>query len=460
MSTEKLNGLVDPAGSQQAPDKNAALHARLPAPHRLPILWIAVLYLVVTGRWGSYVGVPGLPVYIGDILLALALVQVVLQLRRLGTTPRAVRHALANSDRALLICLSLFVWAAMRGVLSLTSLADEPLLGLRDAAPYAYAGASLLAFLLPAAGGGRQWRLVYVALTAHVGWLLVALFLPLGLRGHLLLGGAPIFTSRPDFDSAVAGAAIAFAVYDVLLGRRPRRAKSLAAIAILVAANGVAVANLQTRAGFLAGVVAIGVVLLIWATRSGARQEGQVGQAQRLLVLAASLVVLAVVVAFSPPGQRLVQAVRGQDSQALGTAQVREYAWTGVTTYVFADARRTAVGVGFGPDFVQDSGTAYSLEGTEYKDVRSPHNYILGTLGRLGLGGALLALLMIGAAARLAVRRLAGPADAVTVIAALILLTLPVTALLGVVLESPFGAIPYFWAIGQLARRGGEPALV
>ena len=41
---------------------------------------------------------------------------------------------------------------------------------------------------------------------------------------------------------------------------------------------------------------------------------------------------------------------------------------------------------------------------------------------------------------------------ACTALAALLVLALPVTALLGVVLESPFGAIPYFWAVGQLAR--------
>ena len=154
----------------------------------------------------------------------------------------------------------------------------------------------------------------------------------------------------------------------------------------------------------------------------------------------------------SPPGQRLVESVRGQESQALGTVQVREYAWTGVTEYILADARRTAVGVGFGPDFIQDSGTAYSLEGSEYTDVRSPHNYVFGTLARLGVAGALLVLLLIGAGAVLSVRRLADSGDAVTVLAALLVLGLPVTALLGVVLESPFGAIPYFWAIGQLAR--------
>lgn len=444
-------------GGRPLLDETDRVAGRLPRPLGLPILWITVLYLVTTGRWGSYAGIPGLPVYGGDILLAAAAVQVVLQLRRAGTTLRDIGQALARADMALLLCLSLLAWVTVRGVFSIGMLMKEPLVGLRDAAPYAYAAAALLAFLVPAGNGDRQRRLVYAALTLHVTWILVGQRLPGSVLDNVLLGGAPILTARPDFDSAVAGAAIAFTLYDVLLGRRPRAWRTLVALCVLMVANGYAISGLQTRSGLLAGIVGIGVVLLIWVTRSGARQAGQASRGQRLGVLGASIVVLCGAVALSPPGQRLTQAVTGQESQALGTVQVREYAWKGVATYVFSDAARTAVGVGFGPDFIQDAGVAYALEGTEYKDVRSPHNYILGTMARLGLAGALLTVLTVLAGASLAVRRLSGPAEAVTVLAALLLLTLPVTALLGVVLESPFGAIPYFWAIGQLARRAGDP---
>jgi O-antigen ligase len=429
-------------------------HGPLPAPHRLPVLWIAVLYLATTGRWGSYVGIPGLPVYIGDILLFLGTCQVVLHLRRTGTTLGDIGRRLGRADMALLLCLSFLGWAAIRGVFSLGPLMNDPLLGFRDAAPYAYAVAALLAFLLSADGGTRQRRLIYAALAVHVTWVLLGSRLPLEIREQVLLGGAPIFTSRPDFDSAVAGVAIAFALYDFLLGRRPRQPRVMAALGVFAAANAIAISTLQTRAGLLASIVAIGAVLLIWATGSGAHQQARLTRPWRVTVLVVSLVFLAGVVAISPPGQRLVQAVRGQESQALGTVQVREDTWAAVTKYVFSDAARTAAGVGFGPDFVQDSGTAYGLQGTEYKDVRSPHNYILGTLARLGLAGALLAGLTILSTGWLAIRRLSRQADAATVVAALLVLSVPVTALLGVVLESPFGAIPYFWAIGQLARMG------
>jgi hypothetical protein len=35
----------------------------------------------------------------------------------------------------------------------------------------------------------------------------------------------------------------------------------------------------------------------------------------------------------------------------------------------------------------------------------------------------------------------------------LLVASIPVAALLGVILESPFGALPYFWALGHLSAR-------
>jgi hypothetical protein len=72
-----------------------------------------------------------------------------------------------------------------------------------------------------------------------------------------------------------------------------------------------------------------------------------------------------------------------------------------------------------------------------------------------------LALVIMVAAAVMAVRQLAGTTDPADVLAALVVIAIPVVAMFGVVLEAPFGAIPYFWAIGQLcAARRTAPARV
>jgi hypothetical protein len=338
----------------------------------------------------------------------------------------------------------------VRAVLGAGDLLADPLTGLRDLAPYGYAAVALLSFLVATVDGPRQRRLVYATLGFHLVWVLAAPWLPGWPWDRLLLGGASIFTPRPDFDAAVLGIAAALVLYDLLHGARRRPLRHNVGLAAFGLANAYALGTLLTRAGLLAGVIAVVAVVATWSLRGTTRRTLLGRRGAVLLLVLASLAVLALI---SPPGQRLVESFRGGDAQSLGTMQARQTTWSGVSEYVLADASRTAVGVGFGPDFLASSGTAYALEGGDYENVRSPHNYLIGTFARLGVGGALLAGCLVAAAALLALVTLARPIGTVTVLAALTVLTLPVTALLGVVLESPFGAIPYFWAVGHLAHQ-------
>lgn len=424
----------------------------LPRPVQVPLLLATALFLMATGRWGAYVGVPGLPIYVGDVLVAAATVQTVRALRRTGSGVHHVRQALADAPMGLLLCLALLAWAVVRFVTGFDAVLEDPLVALRDVVPYVYAIVALLTFLLPAAARTGHRRLIYGALTAHATWVVAAGYLPGWPWPQPLLGGAVIFTARADVDSAVMGMAIALALHEMNLNAASRR--GLVLRLAFVAFNAYAVTTLPTRAGFLAGVVAVGAILVLRIARP------TMGSGRRPMLLRVGAVLLGVLVlvgaiAITPPGQRLVEGVqglRGEQTQASGTIAVREFVWGGVTDYATADFSRTAVGVGFGPDFIDASGTAYALEGTEYKDVRSPHNYVIGTFGRLGVAGALLAALVLLANAVLGLRALVRAPGTVDTLAALVLLTTPVTALLGVVLESPFGAIPYFWAVGQVSR--------
>jgi O-antigen ligase len=421
----------------------------LPAPVGTSVLFLGVLYLCATSRWGSYLAPPGVSLYIGDAFVAAGIVQALVVVRARSSV-RAVREALTTAPLFLLLTLTFLGWALLRAVLGVQDLAGQPLTALRDLAPYAYAVGALVAFVVPVADRLRTVRLVYAALTVHVLWVEGAGYLPGWPQDWPLLGGSAVFTSRPDFDTAVVGVAVALALHH-LLHRRPRGPLPLAALALFAALNGYALLSSPTRAGLLAGLLASGVVVLGWLLRrtvSPRRLSGRI-RAAGLVVLLALFVGL---VALTPPGQRLAQSMSGQQSNAAGTINARELAWRAVDRYVLADAPRTAIGVGFGPDFLTDSGGTYLLEGDVYKDVRSPHNYLIGAFARLGVAGMLLAALLLAGAGLAAVRTLAGPVGTTTALAALLVLALPVTALLGVVLESPFGAIPYFWAVGQLAR--------
>jgi hypothetical protein len=426
---------------------------QLSPPATVPILFVAALYLLATGRWGSYLGIPGIPVYVGDILVASAVVQTLIWCRRAAGGWTDACRSIGQAPLALLLALCLLAWTLLRGLVGIGDIASSPLVALRDLAPYGYAIAAVLAFLLPTADGKLQRRLIYAALGSHVAWILLGPHVTSATAAGPLLGGTPIFTTRPDFDSAVLGVGIAFALRELTEGRR-FGGRKVGSLALFIGASAYAISTQPTRAGLLAGLICIGAVGLIWIRRrfsdSERRSTSHVIRQVAIVVIGCLAVIVAVAV--SPPGQRLLDGLSNQGSQAAGTADVRRSTWTEVYRYVTASPTRVAVGVGFGPDFIDASGTSYSLQGTLYKDVRSPHNYVIGTFARLGTIGGLLALLLIATAFYSAVRVLLGRPGPATTLASLVLLALPVTAMLGVVFESPFGAIPYFWAVGQVAR--------
>jgi O-antigen ligase len=173
----------------------------------------------------------------------------------------------------------------------------------------------------------------------------------------------------------------------------------------------------------------------------------------------------------SKPAQRLLLTVPGNSSSpeiqgSTGTANARLNAWKALVGYLEIDPAREVRGVGFGPDFLQESGASVLLLGTaaaaEQEDVRSPHNYLLNTWARLGLVGLVLVLGLLLAGLRLAImitKRVSHLRDD-DIMAMLLLASIPVVAVVGVVLESPFGALPYFWAIGHLSARACQTGVV
>lgn len=139
------------------------------------------------------------------------------------------------------------------------------------------------------------------------------------------------------------------------------------------------------------------------------------------------------------------------------TAVARTEGWKKLVSWLHDDgASRWVVGVGFGPHYLQQSGADVAFLGADADpSVRAVHNFGLNTWARLGLVGVLLEglilLLSLVAAVRLSMRVVDPPL--LDVFASLLVVVIPVVAFLGVVLESPFGAIPFFWAAGYLSAR-------
>lgn len=431
-----------------AASRVASLGRSTPTPR--PILTVpsvagvgVVAYLLTTGRWGAYVGVP--PLFLTDLLLGLAVGrQLVI---RVGLGPRP---APLPEGRGLGLALLLVTWTGFRLVAGFPRL---DFVALRDAAPYLYVACVFLsAYGIRYASHDARSRAAAVlqgALLLHAAWVALAVAVP-GLTSALpSIGGGAVrlLQVRSDFDGLVLGvtAATAFVRWATKGRRRD--------LVVLVGSLGL-VMMLTSRAALIG--TACCLALAIVAVKQSARRLDALW---RLSLVPLGVLILVAFLPNTTAGARLLETFGASagpagvvHASAAGTTAARQAAWAQVVDYVDDENDRLLVGVGFGPDFMAESGADVQLLGTQVAaegEVRSPHNYLVGTYARLGLVGLMLVLLLTGRTLRAiwdGRTRLAD--DGLLLVASLgVVGFLPVAAL-GVVLESPFGAVPYYWLVG------------
>ena len=139
-----------------------------------------------------------------------------------------------------------------------------------------------------------------------------------------------------------------------------------------------------------------------------------------------------------------------------GTSRSRVDSWAILLNYSTSDVKRLFVGVGPGQDFMSETGAGRSLIANFYdleNAPRSPHNIFLTVLLRFGIIGLILYFsLLVGSWQRLRFKlkeiRFNSGKDSLNYIIVLLFIGIVVTSSLGVVVESPFGAIPLAWVIG------------
>lgn len=410
------------------------------ATHRVVgVSGVAAVALVLFGtRWGSYLGYN--PIFLTDVLILAAA-------GYWAATYVSARNE-TNRGRANTPGLPLALFLAYVVARSMVGPSVLTMDWVRDVIPFLYAGLAFLSAATYAQAGpeGRRktMRLLWVALIGHLLWVLVVTLGDLDPTNFPNLPGSPVtlFTLRPDVDMAVLAMTAALCLRRIILYRR----KTLPLVGL--AACLAAVTGFESRAGLIAVVVAMGLsyVLTLAAHPNRSRQQNWIAVAPLMLLL---------VVGGLPqtePGQRLLATVGVVEAEAesqrgaLGTANAREGAWGQVIEWTSEDTTRLVVGVGFGPDFMMDSGAERDL-GTE--GVRSPHNWFVGVYARLGIfGTALVTLVLAYALTHLwRIRRAVGSVELLT-LAATGLVALLLVGALGVVLESPFGAVPFWWFLG------------
>lgn len=412
------------------------------------LLLVLVLWFVATGRWGSYLGFPDASVYVADVVLAVVVV--------LTAAQRRVRAVLSTSAQWPVglwwMLAALLTWSVVR-LLAGGRFGQD---ALRDFAPFAYIAVAFLAFSLrPRVSTGVARAAVLLAIAAHTAWLTWSNYDTSVAPGLPVWGPVHIFEIRTDFDAAMCGVSVAVLV--AMLGRGTRWILPL--LLGLAGWNAYLVLHIDNRAGLLGGGAAVAVLLVGVLRRVFVHQLTRPWQRITGAVLLAGLAVgLAVPVLASPAVQKLGDTFGGPPSSVgQGTAQARRQVWTKVEDYLGDKRSRSLLGVGFGPNYLATTGAEAILEGTTYSNVRAPHNFAINTWARLGAVAAILQLLLVAYAAWLAVRAVwVGGLSPLGQLAVALAVALPIAAFVGVILESPFGAVPYYWAVGTLAAEGAR----
>lgn len=418
----------------------------------------AVVLLIGGTRWGSYIG--SNPVFLTDILLFGAGAQYLIS-RQLRPDKF---QALPRPSRRPWLLLILAAYVAGRFLVG----QQMDLIAMRDAAPYLYAVAGIMAWSAarwaPAASLERTRQLLFVGLCFHAVWFFVVLLvwpsLPLAMPTLSADHGLHVFSMRADVDTTLVGVLAAVLVNRIIRGA----ARRLWFSSLAFGACWISIISTSSRAGLI-GALAVNLYALVVGMRAGGNSPS------RKLITAALLpLLLGFSIALLPStdiGTRLI-ATAGVSSDssdqvaqdAAGTTHARSQAWEGLVEWTLGDSDRFFWGEGVGPNIMTLSGAGILLTGDtddHGTEPRSPHNYWAGSFARLGLIGTIPLVLLVGSFLWGAIRVMRDIGNSeLRFILQVIPLSLLVPASLGVVLESPFGAVPFFWCIGALVGLGRQ----
>jgi hypothetical protein len=422
----------------------------------LPLKIIATLtvLLLFGSRWISYFGFS--PIFISDVLFSLAILTWLFSKERVLGTSR-LRGGLHAAKFLLVVFL---IWASIRGVLSVA--AGYPILDiLRDFVPFLYLSvAFLVSSQINRQGIEFRAKLVWWmerALGLHLVWCLIVILSGnnvSGIRvGSILESG--LFSFRSDIDTTLVVVYFMLVLRKWISGHR-RFATYASLIGCLVV-----VSFSPARASLIALMLCLAWFLSDNPKASSPSSGSKTKQSRTISVFLVGILATSILL-FTSSGARLLGGlgILNTNSElaksALGTINARELVWTQVIDWVNSSTSIFFLGAGFGINFLDVTQTLQFLEGTTYTGVRSPHNFLITVIVRVGWPAAIIftsAIILV-----LLRFRKASNLDDLNFAAMTIVLAFIPISLLGVILEAPFGAIPFYFAIGVLlgTRNGQE----
>jgi hypothetical protein len=424
---------------------------------------VPAIALIVLGLFGGYavlnrnfaeLNVPlgSLPLYIGELTLLVALPWA---LSYRAEVQRLVREP---------FFVAMLVWQTYCGGRLLAGGVNYGIDALRDSAIWYYGLYAIIGYILWPLVPRKIWLVFFTV--AFLGLIAVsASFALVGAVTIPIPGGDPRFPTRVDRADVMAAGLVAGATFFLLVIRNPRW---YAARVLLASVCLALLLPLEVRAASIGFLILLGFLAYQRRWRTLAP----------LTLIPVSAVMVVLVVGLPVSGRYgtsssgglierqlstlplLFQGQAASSDPNVDTAAWRVAWWRALLNETLSNTQTTLVGAGFGADLTGPLRAQFGVQTDESgRPVRSPHNILINLFARTGLVGLGLWLVMqwtwfVKVLRAIGHGRRAGMVEEADLLlwlfgyAVLIL----VSATLGVVLEGPYGAIPYFLVVGMSLR--------
>jgi hypothetical protein len=431
-----------------------------------PLLGVILCGYMFFGRPFSYLSIPGIPIYLGEVVLAVGLVE--------AMRVRSLLRPLLATSLPLKVLLG---FMALYGLALAMSVPIYGVVAFRDAAVGYYGIYAFLVALAAVADPGFTPRLVRwfrSAIPWFLVWAPIAVVLGRAAPFGIVPGSATPLNAFTPGDYAIFGAMIVAFVWLGLhrVGRRPP-SRPLASAYISMGFVAVLAGGSQNRGGLLAALLLFAIVL--GCMSAGRRARAVVSAVVSLALLLGIALVLDLRIPLASAGRELsVQQVmanltsvvqsedlsRADTGNLQGNVDWRRQYWSAV----YKDAlspRYVLTGRGLGTVLSFE----YGIEDPSTNDgqpIRGAHNTHLTVLARTGVPGISLWILLCVIwslhVARRARTHDGGGASATPSLAAWLLGAVAaylVTAFFDPFLDSPRGAIWFYTLVGLGAAHAG-----
>ncbi len=393
-----------------------------------PFLWS-----ISTARWGSYL--PRDPIFFTDLFASIGVVSYLAHIKKLQIKQ--------NSGRTIIL---IFLYYLI--LVAVNSLPHFSSNFVRDLAPYAYyfyfVPLSVMWCNVSPETTTKIAQGIKYSLLIHLAWCSLTFYFPVLTAKLPLINESQnlrLFSIRPDFDTLLVALTCVLILKKVIFMRRFFR--------ILLIVNCLVFIFFQNNRSSMISFA----LLLMFFFLDSVKQKDLELKLLWVIAFSAVLVLLAPLISRTGVYEKFIGLApvlsnsmsTEQEAVGSGTASARLRSWNSIIQFIGQDTGKVIFGVGFGPDFLAESGGLRELVNEEKGSrvlPRQPHNFALNTYARIGFVGTFILMIFHVSVARFALRKLKSPekTDLDTIVSYLYFGLIPIS-LLGVVMESPFGAM-------------------